>query len=169
MASKRKSLKSTPVIAASPLPPTADGMAQDHPQISVTHSNLEQASIGAAENFTGVVRVYGRFQRQSPARIGGGTVMFEPGARTAWHSHPLGQTLIVTSGVGYVQEWGGPVQEIRPGDTVWIPPHVKHWHGATAETGMAHIALAEALDGRTAEWMEKVSDKQYGAGSHPPS
>lgn len=104
-----------------------------------------------------------RFSGTAPARIGGATVTFEPGARTAWHSHPLGQTLIVTAGVGRVQQWGGPVQEIRPGDTVWIPPGVKHWHGASTTVGMSHIAFSEALDGKTVEWMEKVTDDQYNA------
>jgi quercetin dioxygenase-like cupin family protein len=88
-------------------------------------------------------------------------VIFEPGARTAWHTHPLGQTLIVLSGIGLVQHWGGAIQEIRPGDIVWIPPGVKHWHGAAATTGMTHVAITEALDGKTVEWMEHVSDEQY--------
>jgi 4-carboxymuconolactone decarboxylase len=101
------------------------------------------------------------FQGTEPARVRGATVTFEPGARTAWHSHPLGQTLIVTAGVGLVQQWGGRVQVIRPGDIVWIPPGVKHWHGATAHSGMTHIAITEAADGKTVEWMEKVSDEQY--------
>ena len=107
------------------------------------------------------MRVDSLFRRSPPARIGGGVVTFAPGARTAWHSHPLGQTLIVTAGVGLVQEWAGPAQEIRPGDIVWIPPGVKHWHGATAANGMSHIAISESLDGKTVEWMEKVSDQQY--------
>jgi quercetin dioxygenase-like cupin family protein len=93
--------------------------------------------------------------------VGGGIVTFEPSARTAWHTHPLGQTLIVTAGVGLVQSQGGPAQEIRPGDVVWIPPGVKHWHGAAATTGMSHIAFSEALDGQSVEWMEQVSDEQY--------
>jgi quercetin dioxygenase-like cupin family protein len=107
------------------------------------------------------VRVDSRFQGTAPARIGGGIVTFEPGARTAWHTHPLGQTLIVTAGVGLVQEWDGPVQEIRPGDIVWIPPGVKHWHGATTTNGMSHIAVSEALDGKSVAWMEQVSEDQY--------
>lgn len=122
-----------------------------------------QPSIKApAEYFTGNVRLDGLFQAGAPARLGGGTVTFEPGARTVWHTHPLGQTLIVTAGVGRVQQWGGPVQEIRPGDTVWIPAGVKHWHGATATTAMTHIALAEALDGTAVDWLEPVSEAQYG-------
>jgi quercetin dioxygenase-like cupin family protein len=107
------------------------------------------------------VRVESRFQGTAPARIGGATVTFEPGARTAWHSHPLGQTLIVTAGVGLVQEWSGPIQEIRPGDIVWIAAGVKHWHGATPTNGMSHIAFSESLNGKSVEWMEKVTDEQY--------
>jgi quercetin dioxygenase-like cupin family protein len=107
------------------------------------------------------VRVDSRFQAAAPARVGGGIVTFEPSARTAWHSHPLGQTLIVTAGVGLVQQWDGPVQEIRPGDVVWIPPGAKHWHGASPTMGMSHVAIAEAFDGKSTDWMEKVSDAQY--------
>ena len=102
-------------------------------------------------------------QRPDPARVRGASVTFEPGARTAWHTHPLGQTLIVTAGCGWVQREGGPVEEIRPGDVVWFEPGEKHWHGATATTGMTHIAIAEALDGKVVDWMEKVSDAQYRA------
>jgi quercetin dioxygenase-like cupin family protein len=101
------------------------------------------------------------FQRKEPARIGGAVVTFEPGARTAWHTHPLGQTLIVTLGCGWVQREGGPVEEIRPGDVVWFEPGEKHWHGATPNTAMTHIAIAEALDGKAVDWLEKVSDEQY--------
>jgi quercetin dioxygenase-like cupin family protein len=136
--------------------------AQADTEVVVTHVGSEPSTVGASENFTGAVRVDSRFKGTGPARISGGTVTFEPGARTAWHTHPLGQTLIVTAGVGRVQHWEGPVQEIRPGDTVWIPPGVKHWHGASAEIGMSHIAFSEALDGRTVDWMEQVTDEQYG-------
>src|SRR5690606_23417843 len=107
-------------------------------------------------------RVDGLFKGDLPARIGGGTVTFEPGARTAWHSHPLGQTLIVTAGVGYVQQDGGPRRGIRPGDIVWIRPNTRPWHGATPSNGMTHIAIAEAEDGKTVAWAEKVSEAQYG-------
>ena len=113
------------------------------------------------------MRVDQQFQASAPGRASGGRVTFEPGARTAWHSHPLGQTLIVTSGVGRVQRWGDPVDEIRPGDVVWIPPGQKHWHGASPATAMSHIAIAEQLDGKSAEWMEKVTDEQYGAALRP--
>jgi quercetin dioxygenase-like cupin family protein len=135
--------------------------AQSNQVITVTRPGSQPSSVGSAENFTGTVRVDSRFQASAPARIGGGVVTFEPGARTAWHTHPLGQTLIVTAGFGLVQRWGDPAQEIRPGDVVWIPPGVKHWHGASATAGMSHIAIAEALDGKTVEWLEQVSDEQY--------
>jgi 4-carboxymuconolactone decarboxylase len=120
---------------------------------------------GPASNFTGTVRVESRFQAESPARAGGGVVTFEPGARTAWHAHPLGQTLIVNSGCGWVQQEGGPVQEIRPGDVVWLPPGAKHWHGATPTSEMSHVAIAEAQDGTSTTWMEHVTDEQYAQGS----
>ena len=130
----------------------------------VTRVGSQPSVQGAAEYFTGRARVDGLFQTDAPARVGGGTVTFEPGARTAWRTHPLGQMLIVIAGVGYVQQEGQPRQEIRPGDTVWIAPNVRHWHGATATTGMTHIALAEALDGSTVTWAEQVSDDQYAGG-----
>jgi quercetin dioxygenase-like cupin family protein len=116
---------------------------------------------GPAEYFTGAVRVDPLFQAADPARVVGASVTFEPGARTAWHTHPLGQTLIVTSGLGWAQREGGPVEEIRPGDVVWFPPGEKHWHGATPTTAMTHIAIQEALNGKTVDWMEQVGDAQY--------
>lgn len=116
---------------------------------------------GPAEYFTGTVRIDPLFQASEPARVAGAQVTFEPGARTAWHTHPLGQTLIVTSGLGWAQREGGAVEEIRPGDVIWFPPGEKHWHGASAATAMTHIAVQEALNGKTVEWMEKVSDEQY--------
>jgi quercetin dioxygenase-like cupin family protein len=129
--------------------------------MQITRSGSQPSVKGPSEYFTGAVRIDSRFQGTSPARVGGGHVTFEPGARTAWHTHPLGQTLIVTSGYGWVQVAGGPKEEIRPGDIVWFAPSEKHWHGATATTAMSHIAIAEALDGKAVEWMEKVSDEQY--------
>ncbi|MBS7541816.1 carboxymuconolactone decarboxylase family protein [Ancylobacter oerskovii] len=122
---------------------------------------------GPAAYFTGEVRVSGNYRGDEPARIGGATVAFSPGARTAWHTHPLGQTLFIVSGRGWVQKEGGPVMEVRPGDVVWIPPHVRHWHGATADEAMTHFAIAEALDGSVVTWMEKVSDEAYLAGPRP--
>jgi quercetin dioxygenase-like cupin family protein len=118
---------------------------------------------GPAEYFTGSVRIDPLFQASAPARVVGASVTFEPGARTAWHTHPLGQTLIVTAGCGWAQRDGAPVEEIRPGDVVWFPPGERHWHGATATTAVTHIAIQEALDGKTVDWLEKVSDEQYRA------
>jgi quercetin dioxygenase-like cupin family protein len=131
--------------------------------IAVTPIGSQPSAEGPANYFTGNVRIDSLFQAAAPARVGGGTVTFEVGARTAWHTHPLGQTLIVTAGAGLVQEWDGPVREIRPGDVVWIPPGVKHWHGASTTNAMTHIAIAEASDGKAVDWLEKVSDEQYGA------
>jgi quercetin dioxygenase-like cupin family protein len=116
---------------------------------------------GPGDWFTGAVRIDSMFDRTDPARVSGAIVAFEPGARTAWHTHPLGQTLIVTSGCGWAQRDGGPVEEIRPGDVVWFPPGEKHWHGATATTAMTHIAIQEKLNGSPVDWMEKVTDEQY--------
>jgi len=121
-----------------------------------------QASFqGPAEWFTGTVRIDPLFQAPDPARVSEANVTFEPGARTAWHTHPLGQTLIVTAGYGRVQRWGGPIEEIRPGDVVWFPPHEKHWHGAAPSTALTHIAIQEMLDGKAVDWLEHVSDEQY--------
>jgi quercetin dioxygenase-like cupin family protein len=116
---------------------------------------------GAADYFTGAVRIDPLFEAPEPARARGASVTFEPGARTAWHTHPLGQTLIVLSGSGWAQREGGPVEEIRPGDVIWFPPGEKHWHGAAPATAMNRIAIQEALNGKAVEWMEKVSDEQY--------
>jgi quercetin dioxygenase-like cupin family protein len=113
---------------------------------------------GPAEYFTGAVRIDPLFQAPDPARVVGASVTFEPGARTAWHTHPLGQTLIVTAGCGLAQRWEGPIEDIRPGDVIWFPPGEKHWHGATLTTAMTHIAIQERLDGKTVDWMEKVSE-----------
>jgi quercetin dioxygenase-like cupin family protein len=131
--------------------------------MEIKRAGSQPSGTGPAEYFTGSVRIDSRFQRSEPARVGGAIVTFEPGARTAWHTHPLGQTLIVTAGCGWVQREGGPKEEIRPGDIVWFAPGEKHWHGAAATTAMTHIAIAEALDGRSVDWMEKVSDEQYRA------
>jgi quercetin dioxygenase-like cupin family protein len=116
---------------------------------------------GSSEWFTGTVRIDAPFNGTGEARVGGVTVTFEPGARTAWHTHPLGQTLLVVSGVGLVQREGGPIEHISAGDIVWFPPGEKHWHGATAENAMTHIAIAEALDGKVVDWMDHVTDQQY--------
>lgn len=129
--------------------------------MEIRPSGSQASSKGPADWFTGTVRIDPLFTAPPPARVAGAAVTFEPGARTAWHTHPLGQTLIVTAGFGRVQRDGGPVEEIRPGDVVWFPPGEKHWHGAGPKTAMTHIAIQEALDGKTVEWMEKVTDQQY--------
>jgi quercetin dioxygenase-like cupin family protein len=121
----------------------------------------QPSSKGQDDWFTGTVRLDSPFKGTDPARVTGAIVSFEPGARTAWHTHPLGQTLIVTAGCGWVQSWGGAVEEVRPGDLVWFPPGEKHWHGAAQTTAMTHIAIQEQLDGKAVDWMEKVSDEQY--------
>ena len=129
--------------------------------ITVTRAGSQPSNKGPAQFFTGSVRVDPLFAANEPSRTSGGLVTFEPGARSAWHTHPLGQILIVTAGKGLVQRWGGPIEEIRPGDVVRIPPGVKHWHGASPTTGMSHIAIQEAIDGKNVDWMEHVSDEQY--------
>jgi quercetin dioxygenase-like cupin family protein len=129
----------------------------------ITRAGSQPSAKGPAEYFTGSVRIDTPFKGDAPARVGGATVTFEPGSRTAWHTHPLGQTLIVTFGFGRVQREGGPVEDIHAGDIVWFSPSEKHWHGAGPTTAMTHIAIAEALDGKVVDWMEKVTDAQYGA------
>lgn len=129
--------------------------------IQITRAGAQASNQGPADWFTGTVRIDPLFPAHPPARAVGASVAFEPGARTAWHTHPLGQTLIVTSGLGWTQREGGAVQEIRPGDVVWFPPGLKHWHGATPTTAMTHIAIQEQLDGRMVDWLEKVSDEHY--------
>ena len=129
--------------------------------MNIIKSGSQPSGRAPAEYFTGTVRVDPLIQADAPARIFAANVTFEPGARTAWHTHPLGQTLIVTAGCGLVQRWGGPIEQIRPGDVVWFPPAEKHWHGATPTTAMTHIAIVEHLDGKSADWMEKVSNEQY--------
>ncbi len=134
--------------------------------MNIQRNGSKPSQTGPAEWFTGSVRIDSPFQAAAPGRAGGAIVTFEPGARTAWHTHPLGQTLIVTSGLGWTQCEGGPVEEIRPGDVVTCPPGVKHWHGATPSTAMTHVAIAEALDGKVVDWLEHVTDEQYLAGQH---
>lgn len=131
--------------------------------MEIKRAGSQSSNKGSADWFTGTVRIEPLFQAPAPARVAGASVSFEPGARTAWHTHPLGQTLIVTAGVGRAQREGGPVEEIRPGDVVWFPPGVKHWHGAAPTTAMTHLAIHESLDGKFVEWMEHVSDAHYGA------
>ena len=133
--------------------------------MNITRNGSHPSSRGPSEYFTGAVRVDSRFERSAPARVAGAIVTFEPGARTAWHTHPLGQTLIVTSGFGRAQREGGPIEDIRPGDVVWIEPGEKHWHGASPTTAMTHIAIQEQRDGKAVDWLEHVTDEQYQAGS----
>jgi quercetin dioxygenase-like cupin family protein len=133
--------------------------------MEVKRVGTRPSETGPAEWFTGTVRLDRLIDAPEPARVAGASVTFEPGARTAWHTHPLGQTLIVTAGCGRAQRWGGPVEEILPGDVVWIAPGEKHWHGAAATTAMTHLAIQEKLDGKVVDWMELVTDAQYEGGS----
>ena len=133
--------------------------------MDVQRSGTRPSSKGPAEWFTGAVRIDPLFSAPEPARVAGAAVTFEPGARTAWHTHPLGQTLVVTAGCGWAQREGGPVEAIRPGDVVWFSPGEKHWHGATATTGMTHFAIQEGLGGKVVEWMEQVDEAHYRAGA----
>jgi quercetin dioxygenase-like cupin family protein len=130
--------------------------------MDIKRAGVQPSGKGPTDWFTGIVRVDPLFTAPDPARVAGALVTFEPGARTAWHTHPLGQTLIVTAGCGLVQREGGPIEQIRPGDIVWFSPDEKHWHGATATTAMSHIAIQERLNGSVVTWMEHVSDTQYG-------
>ena len=134
--------------------------------LTIVRSGAQPSRLGPDATFTGAVRVDPLFQPREPSRASGAYVTFQPGARSAWHTHPLGQVLIVTAGVGRVQRWDGPVEEIRQGDVVWIPPGVKHWHGASPDSVLTHIGIQEHVDGKTVDWLEKVSDAQYGV---PPA
>ena len=151
-------LANAATVAAQTPVPTSPRRAQ----MEIRRSGSQPSRKGPAEYFTGAVRIDPLFQAPDPARVRGASVTFEPGARTAWHTHPLGQILIVTAGTGRVQRWGGPIEEIRPGDVVRIPPGQKHWHGASPTTGMTHIAIQEEVGGKNVDWMEHVSDEQYG-------
>ena len=129
--------------------------------MDIKRSGSQPSNKGPAEYFTGTVRLDPIHQAADPARVASAAVTFEPGARTAWHTHPLGQTLFVIAGAGRAQRWGGPIEEIRPGDVIWFAPGEKHWHGASPTTAMTHVAIQERLDGRTVDWMEHVTDEQY--------
>jgi quercetin dioxygenase-like cupin family protein len=133
-------------------------------EMQIKRSGADPSAKGSAEWFTGTVRIDPLFQAPAPARVGCAMVTFEPGARTAWHTHPLGQTLLIISGLGWVQREGGPVEDVRPGDVVWFPPGLKHWHGASATNAMTHIAIQESFEGKSVEWKEKVTDEEYRAG-----
>jgi len=132
--------------------------------MEIKRAGSQSSTKGLTDWFTGTVCIDPLFEAPQPARVRCARVTFEPGARTAWHTHPLGQTLIVASGLGWAQQWGGPIEEIRPGDVIWFAPDEKHWHGATPTTAMTHIAIQEAQDGKSVDWLEKVSDQQYQLG-----
>jgi quercetin dioxygenase-like cupin family protein len=152
-----------PIIALLILstPATAAESAAKEDAIKIIRAGEQASVFGSQNTFAGRVRIDQAFAGQAPAQLGGALVTFDPGARTAWHTHPLGQILIVTSGIGWVQEWEKPIREVRPGDIIWIPPNIKHWHGASSTVGMSHLAMAEKLDGISVSWMEQVSDDQY--------
>ena len=165
---RRTFLKATAAATGLGVPALLRGQVSPSPaqrkelKMEIKRSGSQPSSKGNADWFTGTVRVDPLFEAPAPARVRGASVTFEPGARTNWHTHPLGQTLIVTAGCGRAQREGGPIEEIRPGDVVWIPPNEKHWHGAAPNTAMTHFAVQEALDGKAVEWMEKVTEEQYG-------
>ena len=171
LATSAHAAETDPPVDNSPISAWADGASsatagygkkrEIEGNMEIKRSGSQPSGKGPAEYFTGTVRVDPLFDAPGPARVLGASVTFEPAARTAWHTHPLGQTLIVMAGCGRVQRWGGPIEEIRPGDVVWILPAEKHWHGAAPTTAMTHIAIVEKLDGKSADWMEKVSDEQY--------
>lgn len=153
------------LLLAALLTGQADGQGQQSNETMEITRKADLITVeGPAQYFTGNVTITGQFQREAPSRVGGAIVHFEPGARTAWHKHPLGQTLIVTEGIGLTQVEDGPVLEFHAGDVLWCPPEHRHWHGATRHTGMTHIAIHESINGSPVTWMEHVSDKQYGAG-----
>jgi quercetin dioxygenase-like cupin family protein len=163
--SRRKFLIAAGTVLASPAIRRTHTKARSttiqETKMEITRVGSQPSNKGPADWFTGTVRIDPLFQSHAPARAAGASVTFEPGARTAWHTHPLGQILIVTAGCGWVQREGGPVEEVRPGDVVWFPPGEKHWHGASPTTAMTHIAIQEQLDGKVVDWLEKVSDEQY--------
>jgi quercetin dioxygenase-like cupin family protein len=142
--------------------PNANAQPRDNTmEMKITRSGSRPSTKPSADYFTGTVRLDPMFQAPEPGRVSAGHVTFEPGARSAWHTHPLGQTLIITSGLGWVQRDGGPIEEVRTGDIVWFPPDLKHWHGASPDIAMSHIAIQESLSGKNVEWLERVSDEQY--------
>ena len=163
--SRRLFLKTSGIVFGLPAILSAQTSApltqQQKFKMEIKRIGSEASTKGPAEYFTGTVRIDPLFKTNAPARATGASVTFEPGARTAWHTHPLGQTLIITAGGGRVQRDGGPIEEVHPGDVIWFPPGEKHWHGATPTTAMTHIAIQENVDGKIVDWMEKVSDDQY--------
>jgi quercetin dioxygenase-like cupin family protein len=166
----RRHFLKTAITAAVAMPAIMRGQSNHHinlenkitMDIEIIRNGSQPSSKGPSDWFTGTTRIDPLFAAKESARAAASLVTFEPSARTVWHTHPLGQTLIVTSGLGRVQREGGPVQEIRPGDIVWFPPGLRHWHGASPTTAMSHIAIQEHLNGKVVDWMEKVTDEQYG-------
>jgi quercetin dioxygenase-like cupin family protein len=158
---RRTFVASTTISLAAPALLRAGAISHKERHMEITRVGSAASVKGNPEYFTGTVRIDPLFQPQAPARTSAGSVTFEPGARSAWHTHPLGQTLLITAGCGWVQQDGGPVEEVHPGDVVWFPPGVKHWHGATPTTAMTHIAIQEAVDGKVGDWLEPVTDEQY--------
>jgi quercetin dioxygenase-like cupin family protein len=148
-------------VLAQPVSPSSAAAPQGQGELRISRPGSQPSMRGPADWFIGSVRVDILFPATAPSRMSGGSVTFEPGARSAWHTHPVGQVLVVTAGLGWIQREGGPVEEMRPGDVVWIPPGLKHWHGAAARTGVTHIALTEEVNGQVATWLEQVSDEQY--------
>lgn len=165
MITRRRMLVSTGGIAALAVAERAGAQAVTtqgrNATMQITRSGSQASRMGPTEYFTGAVRVDPLFAAPEPGRVSAGHVTFEPGARSAWHTHPLGQTLIITSGLGCMQHEGGPIEEVRAGDIIWFPPGLRHWHGAAPTTAMTHIAIQEALNGKNVDWLEKVSDAQY--------
>ena len=161
LVSRRVVLRAGIALVAAPL---VGAYSEERDEVEIKRVGSQPSGKGPADWFTGTVRIDPLFDAPHPARVAGASVTFEPGARTAWHTHPLGQTLIVTAGYGRVQHWGGPVEEIRPGDVVWFAPGEKHWHGASPTTAMTHIAIQEKLEGKAVDWMEHVSDEEYQRG-----
>ncbi len=161
MITRRSIVTATAGLAPLLVLPQGAAASQGNGNMEIKRSGSQPSGKGPADYFTGAVRVDPQFSARDPARVSAGSVTFEPGARSAWHTHPLGQHLIVTSGLGWAQQWEGPIEEIRPGDVVWFPPGVKHWHGATRTTAVTHIAIQELLNGKSVDWLEKVSDDQY--------
>ena len=164
MIALRRSLLALAGAAGALLPDLRRVSAAESGSLTVTPAAPPRV---AADHFTGEVKVSALFQSAAPARASGGIVSFAPGARTDWHTHPLGQTLVVLSGAGLVQRWGDPAKRLGPGDVAWIPPGTKHWHGAVADEPMAHVAVGERLDGKSVDWLEEVSDGQYAEATRP--
>jgi len=161
MISRRHTLAAGSAVMALAAGPLFAQPLEGNIAMQIRRAGSQPSVKGPAEYFTGTVRVDPMFPATAPSRVSGGHVTFEPGARSNWHTHPLGQTLVITSGFGWVQREGGPIEEVRPGDIIWFPPGLKHWHGATPGTALTHFAIQEALGGKNVDWLEKVSDEQY--------